>query len=64
MHQIDIVGLTGIGTRDTTTHRLERPKEGSATTRPTIQKIPKDHDVLPKVYNYIYKNICKIGKYR
>jgi hypothetical protein len=54
--------LTRIGTRGATTHRLGRPKEGSAKTRPTIQKIPEDHDVLPKTNNYIYKNICKICK--
>jgi hypothetical protein len=40
--------LTGIGTRGTTPHRLERPKEGSAMTRSTIQKILEDHGVLPK----------------
>jgi hypothetical protein len=37
-----------IGTRGTTPHRLKRPKEGPATTRPTIEKIPEDHEVLPK----------------
>jgi hypothetical protein len=40
--------LTGIGTWDTTPYRLGRTKEGSATTRPTMQKIPEDHGVLPK----------------
>jgi hypothetical protein len=33
----------------TTPHRLERPKERSSMTRPTIQKILEDHGVLPKV---------------
>jgi hypothetical protein len=47
-----IFGITRvmrIGTQGTTPHRLGRPKEGSAMTRPTIWKIPEDHDVLPKV---------------
>jgi hypothetical protein len=29
-------------------HELKRPKEGSATTLPTIQKILEDHGMLPK----------------
>jgi hypothetical protein len=29
-------------------HRLGRPKEEPAMTRPTIQKILEDHDVFPK----------------
>jgi hypothetical protein len=37
-----------IGTRGTIPHKLRRPKEGSAMTRPIIQKILEDHDVLPK----------------
>jgi hypothetical protein len=41
--------LTRIGIWGTTPHRLERLKEGSAMTQPTIQKILEDHDVLPKV---------------
>jgi hypothetical protein len=40
--------VTSIGTQGTTLHRLKRPKEGSAMTQPTIQKIPEDHGVLPK----------------
>jgi hypothetical protein len=40
--------LTRIGTRGTTPHGLGRPKEGSAMTQFTIQKILEDHDVLPK----------------
>jgi hypothetical protein len=40
--------LTRIGTRGTTPHGLERPKEGRAMTRPTIQKILEDHGVLLK----------------
>jgi hypothetical protein len=46
--QISKFILTRIGTRGTTPHGLERPKEGSATTRPTIQKIQDDHGMLPK----------------
>jgi hypothetical protein len=45
--------LTRIGTRGTTSHRLRRPKEGSAMTRPTIEEIPEDHDMLPKAYMII-----------
>jgi hypothetical protein len=30
-------------------------------TRPTIQKILEDHDVLPKDIDYIHRNICKIN---
>jgi hypothetical protein len=41
-------GLTRIGTRGTTPHRLRRPKEGSAITQSTIQKISEDHDMLSK----------------
>jgi hypothetical protein len=41
--------LMRIGTRGTTPHGLRRPKEGSATSQSTIQKIPEDHDVLSKV---------------
>jgi hypothetical protein len=37
-----------IGTRGTTLHGLGRPKEGSATTRPTIQKNLEDYGMLPK----------------
>jgi hypothetical protein len=37
-----------IGTWGITRHRLKRIKEGSTMTRPTIQKILEDHDVLPK----------------
>jgi hypothetical protein len=48
-----------IGTQGTTLHRLRRSKEVSATTWPTIQKIPDDYGVL--LDNYIYRNICKIG---
>jgi hypothetical protein len=40
--------LTRIGIRGTTPHRLERPKEGFAMTRLTIQKISNDHDMLSK----------------
>jgi hypothetical protein len=40
--------VTRIGTQGTTPHGLERPKEVSAMTWSTIQKIPKHHDVLPK----------------
>jgi hypothetical protein len=40
--------LMRIGTRGTIPHGLRRPKEGSAMTQPTIQKIPEDHGVLPK----------------
>jgi hypothetical protein len=36
-----------ISTRGTTSQGLGRPKEGSATTRPTIQRFLEDHDVLP-----------------
>jgi hypothetical protein len=42
------VDLLRIGTQGTTLHRLGRPKEGSATTQPTIQKILEDHGGLPK----------------
>jgi hypothetical protein len=38
-----------IGTWGSTLHRLGRPKQGSAMTRPTIQKILEDFGVLPKV---------------
>jgi hypothetical protein len=37
-----------IGTRGTTPHRLESPKERSATTWPTIWKILEDHDLLSR----------------
>jgi hypothetical protein len=37
-----------ISTWGTTSHGLGRSKEGSAMTRPTIQKISEDHDMLPK----------------
>jgi hypothetical protein len=37
-----------IGTQDTILHGLGRPKEGSAMTWSTIQKILEDHGVLPK----------------
>jgi hypothetical protein len=40
--------MTMIGTRGTTLHGLRRPKEVSAVTRPTVQKIPNDYGVLPK----------------
>jgi hypothetical protein len=40
--------VTAVGTRDTTPYRLLRYKDGSATTRSTIQKIPDDYDVLTK----------------
>jgi hypothetical protein len=40
--------LTRIGTWGTTPHRLARPKEVSAMTRLTIQKILDDHIVLHK----------------
>jgi hypothetical protein len=33
----------------TTPHVLGRPKEGSAMTQSTIQKISEDHGMLPKV---------------
>jgi hypothetical protein len=49
--------LTRIGIRGTTPHTLRRPKEGSAMTRPTIQKIPDDHGVLPKAQIIIYTKI-------
>jgi hypothetical protein len=39
-----------IGTLGTAPHKLGRPKEGSSTTRPTIQKISEDHDILPKAW--------------
>jgi hypothetical protein len=42
--------MTGISTRDTTLDRLKRPKEGSAMTWPTIQKILEDHGMFPKAY--------------
>jgi hypothetical protein len=37
-----------IGTRGTTPHGLRRLKEESFTTRPIIQKILEDHDMLYK----------------
>jgi hypothetical protein len=37
-----------ISSQGTTSQRLGRLKEGSATTQPTIQNIPEDHDVFPK----------------
>jgi hypothetical protein len=40
--------LTRIGTRGTTPHGLKKPKERSAMTQPTIQKILEDHVVQPK----------------
>jgi hypothetical protein len=40
--------LTRIGTQDTTPHSFRSPQEGSAMTRPTIQKILENHGVLPK----------------
>jgi hypothetical protein len=40
--------LTRISSCGTTLHGLEMPKEGSAMTRPTIQKISEDHGVLHK----------------
>jgi hypothetical protein len=44
-------------------YRLRRPKEGSALTRPNIQKILEDRGILPKgLDNNICKKICKIGK--
>jgi hypothetical protein len=39
-----------MSTQGTTSQGLGRPKEGSVTTQPTIQKIPEDHGVLPKAY--------------
>jgi hypothetical protein len=39
----------GFGTQGTTPYGLKIPNEGSATTRPTIQKVPEDHGVLPKM---------------
>jgi hypothetical protein len=42
-----------ISTWGNTLEGLRRPKEGSATTHPTIQKIPEDHDVLSKAYKII-----------
>jgi hypothetical protein len=47
---LSLVLVTRIGTQGTTPHRLKRPKEGSATTWPTIRKILEDHGVLPKAY--------------
>jgi hypothetical protein len=41
------LAVTRIGTQDTSSHRLRRPKEVSAMTWPTIQKIPDDHSMLP-----------------
>jgi hypothetical protein len=38
--------LIRIDTQGTTPYKLGRSKEGSATTRPTIQKISDDHVVL------------------
>jgi hypothetical protein len=40
--------LRRINTWGTTSQGPIRPKEGSVMTRPTIQKILKDQDVLPK----------------
>jgi hypothetical protein len=40
--------LMRIGTQSTTSQGLRRPKEGSSTTQPTIQKILEDHGLLPK----------------
>jgi hypothetical protein len=37
-----------IGTQGTTLYGLRSSEEGSAMTQPTIQKILKDHNVLPK----------------
>jgi hypothetical protein len=54
--------LRGVNTSDALTAQTEEggrycmqcrgrsPKEGSFTTRPTIQKILEDHGVLPKAY--------------
>jgi hypothetical protein len=42
--------LMRIDTWDTSLHRLRRFNEGSSMTRPTIQKIPEDHGVLPMAY--------------
>jgi hypothetical protein len=39
---------TRICTQGTTLHGQGRPKDGSARTQPTIQKILKDYGVLPK----------------
>jgi hypothetical protein len=43
-----VSSMTRIGIRGTTPHRLGRLKEGSAMTRPTIQKVLEDLSVLPK----------------
>jgi hypothetical protein len=40
--------LRRINTWGTTSQGPIRPKEGSVMTQPTIQKILKDQDVLPK----------------
>jgi hypothetical protein len=37
-----------IGTRGTFPYRLRKSEEGSAMTRPIIQKILEDHAVFPK----------------
>jgi hypothetical protein len=41
--------MTRIGTWGATLHRFRRPKEGSAMTQPTIQKISEDRVVLHKM---------------
>jgi hypothetical protein len=46
---VQMVFLMRIGTQGTTPFRLGKPKEGSAMTRPTSQKILEDHGVLSKV---------------
>jgi hypothetical protein len=52
-----------ISTQGTTLQGLKMLKEGFFMTWPSIQKILEDHDMLPQgVNNYIYNNICKIGK--
>jgi hypothetical protein len=40
--------LTRISTKGTTPQGLRISMEGFAMTRPTIYKIPEDHDMLPK----------------
>jgi hypothetical protein len=40
--------LTRISNQGATSQGLKRPKEGSAMTRPTIQNILEDHNVLLK----------------
>jgi hypothetical protein len=52
-----MMALMRIGTWGTTPHRLRRLKEGSVTTRPR-----GPWRALQVIYNYIYKNICKIDK--